>query len=309
MSHDSIKETLKAMTTVMYWCLSDETGEQGTYHTHIYFHCKSGIRFSTVQNKFYGANIQMARGTSEQNRDYVFKEGKWEKDKKAETNHRETHEEMGEVPIERQGQRNDISDLYDMIKTGYSNYDILEDSPQFMMQVDKIERVRQIVLEERYRTSRRKMEVTYVYGESGSGKTSSVMDKYKDNVYRITDYEHPFDAYMQQEVIMFDEFRSSLKIQDMLNYLDIYPLQLPCRYNNKIACYTKVYITSNIRLKEQYKNVQEEQKETWKAFIRRIHNVWIIDKSRRKEYTIEEYIKSMDYTFEQVDIKEDELPF
>ncbi len=30
-----------------------------------------------------------------------------------------------------------------------------------------------------------------------------------------------------QDVIVFEEFRSSLKIQDMLNYLDGYPCELP----------------------------------------------------------------------------------
>ena len=93
------------------------------------------------------------------------------------------------------------------------------------------------------------------------------------NVFRITDYLHPFDLYKGQDVILFDEFRSSLKIQDMLNYLDGYPLELPCRYANKIACYTKVYLISNISLESQYMNIQLDSPETWDAFLRRIHTV------------------------------------
>ena len=81
----------------------------------------------------------MAKGTSSQNRDYVKKEGRWLNDKKHETCVDGTFEEFGECPFERQGARNDISDLYAMIKDGMSNYDILEQNPTFMLNLDKIE--------------------------------------------------------------------------------------------------------------------------------------------------------------------------
>lgn len=59
----------------------------------------------------------------------------------------------------------------------------------------------------------------------------------------------------------------------MLNYLDIYPLQLPARYHDRVVCYTTIYITSNIPLEKQYVDIQRYQPETWRAFLRRIHNV------------------------------------
>lgn len=61
--------------------------------------------------------------------------------------------------------------------------------------------------------------------------------------------------------------------KDMLNYLDIYPLHLPARYNDRVACYTKVYLTSNLPLEKQYRAEQWDRPETWRAFLRRIHNV------------------------------------
>ena len=59
----------------------------------------------------------------------------------------------------------------------------------------------------------------------------------------------------------------------MLNYLDVYPLTLPARYNNRTACYTKVYITSNLPLEEQYREIQRFQWETWRALLRRIQTI------------------------------------
>jgi len=98
------------------------------------------------------------------------------------------------------------------------------------------------------------------------------MEKYGyTNVYRVTDYAHPFDGYRGEDVIVFDEFRGQLKIYEMLNFLDGYPLELPCRYANKQACYTKVYLISNIPFDQQYPDVKTKEPETWLALKRRIH--------------------------------------
>ena len=117
----------------------------------------------------------------------------------------------------------------------------------------------------------RDLEVTYIFGPTGAGKTRSVMDAYGyANCYRVTDYKHPFDTYDGQDVIIFEEFRSSLKQGDMLNYLDGYPLLLPCRYFNRQACYTKVFIITNIPPTDQYFNIDQASRE---AFFRRIKMV------------------------------------
>ena len=48
--------------------------------------------------------------------------------------------------IERQGAKNDLADLQDMIRQGYSNYDIISERPNFSFSIEKIERVRQIIM-------------------------------------------------------------------------------------------------------------------------------------------------------------------
>lgn len=292
-THEKIKELIKEFKSLVYWCMSDEVGENGTYHTHLYLHNSNALRFSTLKKRFEGAHFEMASGTASQNKDYVFKEGKWLDDKKADTNLRDTHEEGGDVPIERQGQRNDLIDLYDMIKAGFDNYSIIEENPNFMFDIDKIERARQVVKENEYRKTFRNLHVTYVYGRTKTGKTRSVMEKYGyENVYRVTDYDHPFDGYKGQDVLVFEEFRSSLKVQDMLNYLDGYPLELPCRYANKVACFTKVYIITNISLNDQYSSVQRYQGETWQALLRRINEVKVFNSSEDvKIYDTDEYVQ------------------
>jgi hypothetical protein len=129
------------------------------------------------------------------------------------------------------------------------------------------------------------------------------------NVFRVTDYQHPFDNYKGQENIIFEEFRSSLRIQDMLNYLDGYPLELPCRYANKIACYTHVYLITNIPLESQYEEVQKLYASTWQAFLRRINKVIYMTDKVSYIYTVDEY-KKKDEEFISIDkYQQSKLPF
>ena len=307
LDHAKIKELLSEIKPLIYWCMADEQGlEANTYHTHIYIFCSSAVRFSRLKKLFPIAHIEKALGSTEENRNYVFKIGKWENDKKAETQVPDTIEEHGELPVEGQGKRTDLMILYEMIKEGLNNYEILESCSDYLTRIDTIERVRQTVREEQYKTVFRELEVTYIYGSTATGKTRSVMEKYGyENVYRVTDYQHPFDNYKGQDILIFEEFRSSLKISDMLNYLDGYPVELPCRYVNKIACYTKVYIISNISLTKQYECVQKEETETWKAFLRRIHKIiHYTAPNTYIEYWVDDYIKEGFFPLE-----EKETPF
>lgn len=286
-THDRIREILSSMKSVVYWCMADEIGENGTYHTHVYLQGRGGINFSTVKKRFDGGHFEVARGTASQNRDYVSKSGKWEKDKKHETQVPDTFEEWGELPVERQGARNDLADIYSMVKEGMTNYEIMEQIPDVMFQLDKLEVVRQTVRDAEFADRWRDMDVQYIYGDTGCGKTRSVMEKYGyRNVYRVTDYRHPFDGYMGQDVILFEEFRSSLALGDMLKYLDGYPVVLPCRYANKQACFTKVYINTNIPLASQYPEIQREHISDFLAFLRRISSVKCYSDKGIQEYSM-----------------------
>lgn len=273
-THDRIRTELSESPGLLYWCMCDEIGEQGTPHTHVYVVFKNSVMFETLHKRFYGAHIEQANGSNQENRDYVRKEGKWHDDAKHETNLPDTFEEWGELPPDRTRHETQADRIVQMIRDGKTNAEILEECPTSYNKIAHIEQTRQTLLQEKFKNTWRDLEVTYIWGDSGAGKTRSVMEKYGyDSVYRVTDYAHPFDSYKGQDIIIFEEFRSSLSISDMLNYLDGYPVELPCRYANKVACYTKVFLISNIALEQQYPNVQVDNPETWAAFRRRIHHV------------------------------------
>ncbi|NCB74966.1 MAG: replication protein [Clostridia bacterium] len=273
-SHEYIRNALGTFSGLIYWCMCDEIGEEGTPHTHLFIVFKNAVEFAALQKPFYGAHLEPSKGSNKENRDYIRKEGKWADSEKKETNIPETFEEYGELPPDRAEGVKETAAIYEMLKKKASNFEVMEVYPNAMNRQDKMDRTRQTLLEEEYKNVFRKLDVTYLWGKAGVGKTRSVMDEYVyENVYRVTDYTHPFDGYKGQNVIMFEEFRSNLPIGDMLNYLDGYPVELPCRYSNKQACYTKVYILSNIPLEQQYPNIQAEQHGTWLALLRRIHHI------------------------------------
>ncbi len=273
-NHNKINEIM-SLFKYEYYCLCDEVGENGTPHTHIYFYCTNAVYFDTVKKRFPEAHIDSAKGSSQENRDYIRKEGKYLTSDKKETNNIETFEEYGTMPLDAVDKNKSISaDVYEMIKDGCSDTDILERYPSCYIKLKQIETTRQTILSERFADEFRHIEVSYIFGETGTGKTRYVMDKYGyRNVYKITDYAHPFDRYKGEDIMLFDEFRSSLTIKDMLQYLDGYPCSLPARYENKTACFTKVFIISNISLSQQYPNIQTEEPETWNALIRRINYI------------------------------------
>lgn len=272
-SHSAIKEKLAGWENMIYWCMCDEIAQ--TLHTHLFVQFKNPVYFSSIKKTFPVAHIEDAQGSAQDNRNYIRKEGKWEQTEKETTNLKETFEEWGTMPQTGQGRRTDLANLYQMIKDGYSNVEILEINPDNLLNLQHIDKARLEILSSRYKAERRlQLQVMYVSGSTGFGKSRHILDVHGDaNVYRVTDYKHPFDTYSGEDVLVFEEFRSDLPIGTMLNYLDVYPLQLPARYNNRQACYNFVYIVSNWKLQDQYHNIRLEQEETWNAFIRRIHKV------------------------------------
>ena len=227
LDHDAIKLALDDLRSLDYFCMADEIGlETQTPHIHLFIVCRSPITFSRLKKLFPEAHIERTRGTAAENRAYVEKSGKWADDPKSDTSVPGTFEEWGELPDEPgQGARTDIAQLYEMIADGMSNAEIMAQNPDLALHIGKMDKIRQDILEARYREEFRQLDVTYIFGPTGTGKTRGVMEKHGySNVYRVTDYTHPFDRYAQEPVLLLDEYRSSILVGETLDFLDGYPL-------------------------------------------------------------------------------------
>lgn len=121
----------------------------------------------------------------------------------------------------------------------------------------------------------RRLNVTYIYGPAGSGKTRFVLDKCDlTDVYFVSRYDQSaFYAYRGERIIFFDDFASQIDISDMLCFLDGYSLVSPCQYKDCVARYVTVYLASDISLDKQYLDVQAREPEIYEAFLRRVNHV------------------------------------
>ena len=294
-SHEYIKKMLSRLN-LKYYCMSDEVSESGTFHTHLYWESYNVIRWDTVKRMFHTAHIQPAWGTNTQCRNYLLKIEDYVH--KAETSIENSFEEWGEFIPMRQGERSDWRIAKEMIQDGNGVMDVIDEISHMMQYDTTLDRYKQRWIEEQFKNTYRHLEVTYIQGKSRTGKTRHVMDKHGyGNVCKMNAYKkNPrFDKYNDcQDVLLLDEFENSFDIQEMLDYLDGYPLHLPSRYNDKFACYTKVYIVSNIPIEKQYLNDKKHYPDVYDAFIARIKNVMVFTGEYEYDlYSTDEYFKAL----------------
>lgn len=262
-----------------YYVRSQEIGESGTTHFHAALFRPAPIRFNTLKRLLPTAHIEKAYGSMEENRDYIAKGGKWAATGKADTAVPGTFKEYGQIPAAQEEKATTMSTIMKELEQGKTTADILALHPEHAMQAQKIDALREILRTDKVSgKDRGTLDVSYLYGATGTGKTRSVYDAHDPrDVCRITNYGGSngvrFDQYHGQDILVFDEFASQVPLSDMLNYLDRYPLMLPARYSDRAACYTKVYIISNLPLTGQYKGEQANAPERWAAFCRRLTRV------------------------------------
>lgn len=101
--------------------------------------------------------------------------------------------------------------------------------------------------------------VFYIYGASGLGKNRLVNEvsfELKKTMAVLSDYRKDlFFRYNNDEIIVFDEFRSQLELSEFLIYTDKYiNVDLPARYYNRKAVYDYVFILSPFSPESQYVN-------------------------------------------------------
>lgn len=266
-SLEELSEYIKNLEHFKYAIFQREVGEQkGTPHIQAFIIFSVGKRFSTMKNYFPEAHIEEAKGTNVQARDYCSK-----KETRV-----EGPVEIGAFAEERA--RTDISNFMELVKLNTSNEELEKLYPKlYLNNINKIESIKERARYDEFRVKLRDINVTYIYGKPGIGKTSYIISKHPLGTY----YDVPFygngnfDNYNGEDIIVFDEFTGKIDITLMNKLLDRYPMQLPSRYSNKIACYTKVYIVSNLPISELYKNDRENG--LFYAFLRRIHTIIRID--------------------------------
>ena len=281
-----------------YAVFQREKGEEnGTIHFQFFLNFRSAKRFSKLKKMLpYGCHFKPMRTTKTLCRNYCSKE---------ETRVSGPYE-IGEFVEERA--RTDRAKAYSLLAQGVSLKDINEAFENVVIDnMDKMEKYQVKQLKWKVADLFRNIEVVYIYGSPGLGKTSLVYDfvNYKASdlcvVSRYND-KFMFSEYRGQKYILFDEFFGQVKPLTYLNkLLEPAPIDLRIFNNTYPAMFEKVFFVSNYSLKDIYKTEQEETKTTYEAFCRRINKIYYF-------YAPGKYRIEKDTIFEDIPQEEQKFP-
>lgn len=266
------------------YCISAD----GLHHCHVVLEDNKVMRFSSVKKLFPSMHIEPTKGNKKQAEDYINKVGAWEE--KGETIIAKSI--YGELKG-RQGKRSDLDNISELLEAGLTPREIMAQDFKYRRYSSMI---RGAYFQNRIDNTPLKREVNVYWhvGESGSGKTYEYLNlcaKYgEDNVYMLNDYDKGgFDNYCGEKILCMDEFRGQLKYSILMNYLDGYKIQVPCRYSNSYALWEEIHIFTVVPPELVYeKMVSEHQNiDTYEQLKRRINYVvyhWKETEKEKEEY-------------------------
>lgn len=246
-----------------------EKAESGYEHWQIYIdnRGKGNIRFSTLKRKFAKGHFEKAMGSPAECLMYVSKAetslGITVKNGEISTDERPVGNaavmaRAHELIVE-EGKTSD--EVYEELAAGFGNARAINEIEQFAHR----KRAKEIG-----KSGGMERKVSFIAGPPGAGKTSLVYREHAEDLYSVSTYRHPFDNYRSEKVLLLDEFAGQIEFELLLKLLDRFPVMLPARYNDKFALYEQIYVLSNLRLDEIYRDVQRHFPLQWNALMRRI---------------------------------------
>ena len=265
----SAQEYFKQIDFIDYFCFQYEQGASGNKHLQGFMHFERPMDFSIVKDIFPTIHLNKCNGKNYDNRAYCMKP--------------DTQIsgfgffEHGVLIEERQ--RTDMQAFQERVSEGAAITELFEEFPHLTTtRLNSIVVIQQEYKKKEFANKTRNLHITYIYGEPDSGKTTflnRVLGIMPIDYGKITDYASgKFDEYRNQDIIVFDEFNGQYPLTMFNDILDGQPRELPARYANRIACYTRVFIISNYSLDQLYRKERATGKaQSYKGFVRRISEV------------------------------------
>lgn len=237
-------------TPVKYAVWQLEKGENGTPHYQGYIELDRQMRLTALKKILPTAHFEKRRGTRDQARDYCMKddsrlEGPWE---------------HGDFGAKRPGKRNDLIKLYEGVKEGKTNQQLLEEHPAaYMRNFKAIEHVRHVI------ATRRdfKTEVYVLWGDTKLGKSYYCRDISPDAYWKQrSDW---WDGYDGISDVIIDDFYGWIKFDTLLRLCDENPCQVEIKGGHVNFSPKRVFITSNA-----WPNKWYNERCNFEAFARRV---------------------------------------
>jgi len=222
----------------------------GKFHYQCYAYYKCPRNQSAMRKLFKGHDIQIAKGTAEECRDYI--KGPYSKNGKEKPVNPDAVE-VGTIP--QQGKRNDLRAFHEDIQKGKRGRDLSVDHLESRAKYPKLEQT--LINEEDEQRAIQMFkegfcpEVHVRWGEPGTGKSRYVYEKHDpESIYELNlgdgcNKSVWWDGYRGQEVILINDFDGELGWKYLLRFLDRYPFRMQIKGSHCWRLCKYIYITSN----------------------------------------------------------------
>lgn len=230
-------------------------------HWHGYGEFKKAVRVSALRKIFTGIELWCGprEGTRDQARAYCIKtEGEYR--------------EFGCFATT-QGQRHDLMGVSSMIlEQKMSLEDVIREAPSIYCRYKNGLKDIQAVAIRAQSRGFRKLEVVLITGPTGCGKTSFAMETAQFIIHGSK--LQWWNDYEGQDIILIDEYNNNINIDELLALLDGYQLRLQVKGSHTYALWTKVFITTNLKLQEIHPNAKPAHRAALFRRITEIKDFW-----------------------------------
>ncbi len=254
---------------MVYLVYQEEIGESGTYHFQGYCEFKNRVRLNKAKALLGGneCHVEHRMGTQAQAMAYCKEEAK-----------RVAHTEPYEEGTPRtQGKRVDLEGFREAVQGGARLRDLLDDHVSIIARYPKFYQTLTMLNRPQRTTD---LVVTLHYGDTGLGKTRTVMDEFGTDpeFYRapLNNGTMWYDTYDGHTTVLLDDFSGSashISLCTLLQLLDRYPLLVPTKGSHTWWLPNALHVTTNILPRDWYK--WENRGEQYKALARRFHKVYL----------------------------------
>lgn len=254
--YEEIKEYLLGFEpNYLYSCI--EENKRGSLHMHIYVQFKKQIKLST--KKTCGAHIEICKGTPQENKNYI------DKIKRA-YNTNNIIDEIGTIRL---------NEFKSNLAISLMEKELEEVETKEFKTWKEVKTIKSFTKKDIYKPQ---VEVTYIYGESGIGKSKKVFEMLEeDEKFDRVKFSNGFWIGVNQmlpvKTCWYDDFRDSqMPAVEFINFIDYYKNQMNIKYcPSWTNQYEKIYITSIQSPHEIYKNLPDETREQWLRRLKIIH--------------------------------------
>lgn len=238
-------------STTQYIIYGKEVAETGTNHLQGYVYFADAKSFSKMKKTLpSGSHIEKTKGTPQQASEYCKKEN--------------NYVEYGALP-EKQGKRNDIKKVKELIEQGKTMSDIIEVSTSYQSL-----RTAELLYKYKEKPRNYKPNVIWIHGPSGTGKTRLAYEMFPD-VYRKTNSSGKwFEGYDGHKNVLFDDIKDTSREYwaFLLEALDRYECRVECKGASRQFLGQNIVCTSICRPDLLYFHFNEA-----KELMRRIDKV------------------------------------